>query len=80
MFPISVRIRLVDKYGALLSTVTSEIRLRIAIDIQLAHHPSSLDGNFQIAVRTVLPFQVTSRGRPTFSDNSRAIYYVLLNE
>jgi len=40
--PVPVRILLVDKYGTLLSTVTSEIGLRIAIDIQLAHHPSSL--------------------------------------
>src|SRR5262249_36982495 len=31
----------------------------------------SLTGDFQIAVRTVLPFQVTSRGRPTFTESRR---------
>jgi len=44
--PIAVRVGLVDEYGALLSTVTSEIGLRITIDIQLAHQPSFLDRKF----------------------------------
>jgi len=44
VLPVFVRIRLIDKYSALLSTVTGEIGLRIAIDIQLAHYPSPLDG------------------------------------
>src|SRR6476660_9070283 len=30
-------------------------------------------GDFQIAVRTVLPFHVTSRGRPTFTESNRGI-------
>jgi hypothetical protein len=33
-----VRIHLVDGYGAVLPAVTREIGLRIAIDIELAHH------------------------------------------
>jgi hypothetical protein len=40
MLPVAVRLPLVDKHGALLSTMTGEISLRIAFDIQLAHHPS----------------------------------------
>jgi hypothetical protein len=36
---------LVDKYRTLFPAMTSEIRLRIAIDVELAHHPSSLDRN-----------------------------------
>jgi hypothetical protein len=32
-----VRVHLVDEYGAVLTTVTGEIGLRIAIDIELAH-------------------------------------------
>src|SRR5436190_9255158 len=30
-------------------------------------------GNFQTAVRTVLPFHVTSRGRPAFTERRRGI-------
>ncbi len=36
--PIMVGIHLVDKYSALLPSVTGEIGLRIAVDIELAHH------------------------------------------
>jgi hypothetical protein len=40
--PVMVRIHLVDEYGAMLPSVTREIGLRIAIDIELAHlSPSS---------------------------------------
>jgi hypothetical protein len=42
--PIMVRIHLVDKYGALLSTMTGEIGLPITIDVHLTHHPSPLNG------------------------------------
>ena len=38
MFPVMVRIHLVDEYGAVLPAVTGEIGLRITIDIELAHH------------------------------------------
>src|SRR5262249_43500163 len=41
--PVPVGIHLVDENGALFSTVTSEIGLRVAIDMKLAHHPSPLD-------------------------------------
>jgi hypothetical protein len=44
--PIIVGLHLVDKYGTLLPTMTGEIRLRIAIDIQLAHHPALFNGKF----------------------------------
>jgi hypothetical protein len=53
--------------------VTGEIGLPITIDLQLAHHLPPAAGSFQIAVRTVLPFRVTSHGRPTFSESSRVI-------
>jgi len=41
--PVMVGVYLVNKHRALLATMTGEIGLRVAIDIQLAHHPSSLD-------------------------------------
>jgi hypothetical protein len=44
--PVMVRIHLVDKYGAVLPAVTGEIGLRIAIDIELAHHSPSIDWRF----------------------------------
>src|SRR5215831_11116649 len=43
VFPVMIGIHLVDEYGALLFTVTSEIGLSITIDIQLARHSSSLN-------------------------------------
>jgi hypothetical protein len=44
--PVMVRIHLVDEYGALLPAVTGEIGLRIAIDIELAHHSPSINRRF----------------------------------
>ena len=44
--PVVIGIHLVDKYGALLPTMTGEIGLRIAIDIELAHHSPSLNWRF----------------------------------
>jgi hypothetical protein len=41
--PVLVRVHLVDKYRTLLPTMTGEIRLPIAIDVELAHHLSSVD-------------------------------------
>src|ERR1700690_3764116 len=41
-----VRIHLVDEYGAVLPAVTGEIGLRIAIDIELAHHSPSRNRRF----------------------------------
>jgi hypothetical protein len=41
-----VRIHLVDEYGAVLPAVTGEIGLRIAIDIESAHHSPSIDWRF----------------------------------
>ena len=41
-----VRIHLVDEYGALLPAVAGEIGLRIAIDIELAHHSASTNWRF----------------------------------
>jgi hypothetical protein len=35
-----VRVHLVDKYGAVLATMTGEIALRIANNIELAHRSS----------------------------------------
>jgi len=56
------------------ASVTGGIGLPTTIDVQLAHHPPPPSaGSFQIAVRTVLPFHITSHGRPTFSESSRVI-------
>jgi hypothetical protein len=44
--PVMVRIHLVDEYRAVLPPVTGEIGLRIAIDIELAHHSPSIDWRF----------------------------------
>ena len=41
--PVAVRIHLVDEYGAVLPAVTGEIGLRIAIDIEFAHHSPSIN-------------------------------------
>jgi hypothetical protein len=45
-FPISVGIHLVDKYGALLPSVTGEIPLCITINVELAYHPPPFDRKF----------------------------------
>jgi hypothetical protein len=44
--PVVIGIHLVDEDGALLSTMTREIRLPIAINIELAYHPPSVDWKF----------------------------------
>jgi hypothetical protein len=44
--PVMVRVRLVDKYGAVFPSVTGEIGLRITIDIELAHHSPSRNRRF----------------------------------
>jgi hypothetical protein len=41
MVPVLVRLHLVDEYRALLPTVTGEIGLPIAVDVQVAYHPSA---------------------------------------
>src|SRR5580700_10420896 len=40
LFPVVVGIQLVDEDGALLSTVAGKVALRVAIDVELAHHPA----------------------------------------
>jgi len=44
--PVLIGIRLVDKYGALFPTVTCEIRLRVAIDIELPNGPPPFNREF----------------------------------
>ena len=44
--PVMVRIHLVDEYGAVLTPVAGEIGLRIAIDIEFAHHSPSINWRF----------------------------------
>jgi hypothetical protein len=51
-----VGIHLINEYGTLFPTVTREIRLRITIDIQFAHHPPPLDGRFPDRGSHSLPF------------------------
>ena len=45
-FPVTVRIHLVDEYGAMLPAVTGEIGLRIALKIEPAHHLPSIHWRF----------------------------------
>jgi hypothetical protein len=45
-FPVMVRIHLVDEYRAVLPSVTGEIGLRIALNIECAHHSSSINWRF----------------------------------
>src|SRR5215469_14846012 len=44
--PIMVGVHLINKNGTVLPAVTSEIALPITVDIELAHHSSSLDWRF----------------------------------
>jgi hypothetical protein len=44
--PVMVRIHLVDEYGALLPSVTRQIGLRIALNIESAHHSPSINWRF----------------------------------
>jgi len=46
VLPVMVRLYLVNEYRTLLPTVTREIGLRVAIDIELARHPPSLNREF----------------------------------
>jgi hypothetical protein len=45
-FPVVISIHLINKNGALLPTMTAEIALRIANNIELAHHLSALHWTF----------------------------------
>ena len=38
-----VGVHLINKDGAVLTTVTGEIALPVAVDIELAHHPALVD-------------------------------------
>jgi hypothetical protein len=44
--PVMVRIHLVNEYGAVLPTVTREIGLRIALNIEFAYHSPSINWRF----------------------------------
>src|ERR1700690_4211630 len=44
--PVVVRVHLVDEYGAVLPAVTGETGLRVATDIELAHHSPSINRRF----------------------------------
>jgi hypothetical protein len=46
LLPVVIGIRLINKNGTLLTTMTREIALRIAIDIELAHHVPSRNWTF----------------------------------
>ena len=72
--PVMVRVHLVDEYGAVLPSVTREIGLRIALILSLRTIRRPSTGDFQTDVRTVLPFHVTSRGRPTFTESNRGMH------
>ena len=44
--PVVIGVHLINKNGALLPAMTGEIALRVAIDIELAHHSPSLNWRF----------------------------------
>ena len=46
VFPVTVGIDLVDKYCALLPAMTVEIGLRVAVNVELACHPTPVDRRF----------------------------------
>ena len=46
LLPVVVGVHLVDKYGALLPTMTSKVPLPVALNIELAHHPPVLHRRF----------------------------------
>jgi hypothetical protein len=43
------------------------------LNIEFAHHSPSINWDFQTDVLTVLPFHVTSRGRPKFAESNLGI-------
>jgi hypothetical protein len=45
-FPVMVRVHLVNEHGAILPTVTRQIGLRIALNIESAHHSSFVHWRF----------------------------------
>jgi hypothetical protein len=44
--PVMVRIHLVDEYGAMLPAVTRQVGLRIALNVESAHHSPSIHWRF----------------------------------
>ena len=44
--PVMIRIHLVDEHRAVLASVAFQVGLRIAIDIELAHHSPTIDWGF----------------------------------
>ena len=67
------RLRLVNEYGGVLLTMTGKVGLGVPNNIELVDPLSSRNWTFQIAVRTVFRFHVTSRGRPTFTESNLCI-------
>lgn len=45
-FPVVIRVHLINKDGTLLSAVTGEIALGVAIDVELAHHSPAFHWRF----------------------------------
>jgi hypothetical protein len=74
VFLVMVIVHLIDEYSAVLPSVTRQVGLRITLNIEFAHHSPSINGHFQTDVRTVLPFHVMSRGRPTFTESNLGIH------
>ena len=72
-FPVTVRVHLVDEYGAVFPAVTHEMACASPSisSLRTIRRPST--GDFHTDVRTVLPFHVTSRGRPTFTESNRGM-------
>jgi hypothetical protein len=43
VFPVMVRVHLIDEYGAVLPSVARQVGLRITLNIEFAHHSPSIN-------------------------------------
>ena len=77
--PVAIGLELVDENRAVLSSMPGEIALTVSLKVQFADATPSCTGSFQTPVCTVLPLHTMSRGRPTLTDNNRAISSAQIN-
>src|SRR5207249_271009 len=66
--PIAVMLHRIAVNRFVLASVNSEVRLSVAVQIQLANATRSATGSLKIPVVTLLPCHSTSRGIPTFNE------------
>ncbi len=68
--PVAVRAHLVDEHRPLLAAVPRRIALTIAVNVEPADPAGPATGSLKTPVKTVLPCQDTSFGKPTLTDNN----------